>query len=428
MKRLATLTISSLIALTSLTGTAAFAAEDTVYPNDEDFIKSLTFSNLNDYAAGGGAYAFADGRTVLLYDNGNISDYSFESRVNALDYADGTFYCKTDGGSVYSLPYVHGDEKADYEMPEPENTLIAGEYVYTLTGTSLKIADFQSDTIHIADGEYSNLKKFGSAVYAMSGNVVYEFTGSERGELNLDYADYAATQIIKVGQAATMLKEYSAPVFVTVAEGAHMTEVNLESTDGENFDTGVTVSAGKDTVALLLCYTGNAAVISVGGDGYILLKSNVTETEAVRYSTPEYEYGRIITSDGIYSSPYMAGGTKITDGAGLTVKVLNKVDYIGVLLTSFYEIEFTAADGETRKGYVAQAHVIKTDYVKEDDKKPTEFPDPGHSEEGNTRTVLIIFAVVLLVLVAVGYLAFAATADKRKKEKKHKDAPKTENK
>ena len=430
VKKFVILTISSLIALSSLGGTHAFAAEDTVYPKDEDFIKTLTFASLNDYAAGGGAYAFAEGREICVYDNGNIANYAFDRRITALDYAEGKFYCEAENGAVYSLPYALGDKSVEYEMPEEQTTVVAGDFVYKLIGTSIQIAEFNlegTSTIHTVEGEYSRLKIYDGAVYAMSGATVYEFDGAERKNLNLEYADYTATQDIKTGQAPALLKNYSAPVFVDITEGAHLTEVDLTEV-GEVFKTGVTVSAKKEAVALLLCYTGNAAVISMGGQSYLLLKSNVTETATVRYSKPEYEYGRITTGDGIYSAPYMCGGTKIADAAGATVKVLNKVEFAGILLTPFYEVEFETANGTNAKGYVAEAFLTKTDYVKEDDKKPTEFPDPDYSEASNTPTVLIIFAVVILVLLAVGYLAFTATSDKRKKEKKRKDAPKEENK
>lgn len=431
MKGLAILTISSLIALTSATGAAAFAAEDTVYPDDDDFIKTLKFENLNDYAAGDGAYAFAEGRTVCVYDNGKLSDYSFEKRIAALDFDDGKFYCETDSGTVYTLPYKLGDEGVDYKMPEPLTTVVAGDFVYRLSGSSLQIADFSlsgTGAVQTVEGEFSSLKIFDGLVYAMQGSAVYEFDGADCSPLKLEYADYTSTQEIKAGQAVDLLRRYASPVFVNVTEGAHMTEVDLAAFEGGVFKTGVTVSAKKDAVALLLCYTGNAAVISMGDEAYILLKSNVTETDENKYSKPDYEYGRITAGDGIYASPYMAKTTKIADGAGMTVKLLNKVEYVGILLTPFCEVEFTAANGSVQKGFVAQAFLTKTDYVKEDDKKPTEKPDPEHSETSNTQTVIIIFAVVFLVLLAVGYLAFTATADKRRKNKKSKEQPKTENK
>lgn len=430
MKRLALLTISLLTAITAFGNVAAYAAEsDTIYPSDEDFIKTLEFGALSDYAVCDGVFAFAEEQKVSVINDGNLTEYEFEAKVTAVDCAEGTFYCAV-GDTVYSLPYAEGQDAAEHVMPEPETMIKLGKFIYLLEDTTLKVVDTINDKVHKDyEGEFKNLKQFGDSVYAMSENAVWTFNGAESEKLVFKYADYTSTQSIAVGQAATALKAYSEPEIVTVKTGAFMTETDLTSVPEKYFVTGETVTAKENTTAILLCTTGNAAVIAIGMDCYVLLSSNVELTEESCYSAPDYEYAKITAAgDRIYSSPYVSEGTAIMTGAaGLIVKVLHKVEH-AVLDTAFFEVEFTARDGTTAKGYINGKFLIKVDHVAEDDKKPGTVTDPDYTEESNTKTILIVFAVVILVLAAVGYLAFTATSDKRKNKKEKKAQPEPENK
>lgn len=431
MKRLAILAISLLTAITAFGNVAAYAAEsDTIYPSDEDFIKTLEFGALRDYAVNGEAFAFAEEQKVSVFNGGNLTEYEFGAKVTAVDCAEDTFYCAVGDGTVYSLPYAEGQNAAEHVMPEPETMLKLGKFIYLLEDTTLKVVDTINDKVHKDyEGEFKNLKQFGERVYAMSENAVWTFNGAESEKLIFKYADYACTQSIAVGQAATALKAYSEPEIVTVKTGAFMTETDLTSVPEKFFAAGDTVTAKENTTAILLCTTGNAAIIAIGMDCYILLSSNVELTEESCYSAPDYEYAKITAAgDRIYSSPYVSEGTAIMTGAaGLIVKVLHKVEHT-VLDTAFFEVEFTAKDGTTAKGYINGKFLIKVDHVAEDDKKPDTVTDPDYTEESNTKTILIVFAVVILVLAAVGYLAFTATSDKRKNKKEKKTQPEPENK
>lgn len=431
MKRLAILAISLLTAITAFGNVAAYAAEsDTIYPSDEDFIKTLEFGALSDYAVNGEAFAFAEEQKVSVFNGGNLTEYEFGAKVTAVDCAEDTFYCAVGDGTVYSLPYAEGQNAAEHVMPEPETMLKLGKFIYLLEDTTLKVVDTINDKVHKDyEGEFKNLKQFGERVYAMSENAVWTFNGAESEKLIFKYADYACTQSIAVGQAATALKAYSEPEIVTVKTGAFMTETDLTSVPEKFFAAGDTVTAKENTTAILLCKTGNAAIIAIGMDCYILLSSNVELTEESCYSAPDYEYAKITAAgDRIYSSPYVSEGTAIMTGAaGLIVKVLHKVEHT-VLDTAFFEVEFTAKDGTTAKGYINGKFLIKVDHVAEDDKKPDTVTDPDYTEESNTKTILIVFAVVILVLAAVGYLAFTATSDKRKNKKEKKTQPEPENK
>ncbi len=431
MKRLAILAISLLTAITAFGNVAAYAAEsDTIYPSDEDFIKTLEFGALSDYAVNGEAFAFAEEQKVSVFNGGNLTEYEFGAKVTAVDCAEDTFYCAVGDGTVYSLPYAEGQNAAEHVMPEPETMLKLGKFIYLLEDTTLKVVDTINDKVHKDyEGEFKNLKQFGERVYAMSENAVWTFNGAESEKLIFKYADYSCTQSIAVGQAATALKAYSEPEIVTVKTGAFMTETDLTSVPEKFFAAGDTVTAKENTTAILLCTTGNAAIIAIGMDCYILLSSNVELTEESCYSAPDYEYAKITAAgDRIYSSPYVSEGTAIMTGAaGLIVKVLHKVEHT-VLDTAFFEVEFTAKDGTTAKGYINGKFLIKVDHVAEDDKKPDTVTDPDYTEESNTKTILIVFAVVILVLAAVGYLAFTATSDKRKNKKEKKTQPEPENK
>ena len=426
MKRLAIITTSLLAALTVFGGTTAYAARsETVYPEDGQFVKNLTFENLVDYAVNDAQYAFAEGRNVHVYEEGEITVYKFSENVAALGCAEKTFYCATESGSVYSLPYKAGQQTASYTMTEPLSNITVGDFNYFLKESVLKVSDYSNDVIITAEGAYSKLKMFGESVYAIKDSLVYTLNGTQQEELLLPFVDYSATVNISVGQAADSLKTYSAPSVVKVKEGAYMTEVDLSSTDEEYFKTGKTILAEKITDALLLCKTGNAAIIAIEDKSYILLETNISETTSELYSKPEYEYAKITTGNAIYAVPYIANSAIVKqNAAGTVVRITNKVVSDDVLETTFCEIEYTLPDGTVSKGYVAEQFLTKTEFVIEDNKDPVKVEDPDYSEETNTKTMLLIFAVVILVLAAVGYLAYTATSDKHRKGKKQKEQPK----
>ena len=87
------------MAIACFHGATAYAETfDTRYPEDSDFIKSLTFDALSDYAVDGEKYAFAEDKTVTIYDGYNIERISFDvndedkgKKITALDCAAGVF-------------------------------------------------------------------------------------------------------------------------------------------------------------------------------------------------------------------------------------------------------------------------------------------------------------------------------------------------
>ena len=91
MKKLATFTTAALLAVSLMGGGASANAADggTIYPEDEKFIKVLAFDSLGDYAVDGEKYAFADGKSVKVYENGEYFEYAFGDAVTKVDISEG---------------------------------------------------------------------------------------------------------------------------------------------------------------------------------------------------------------------------------------------------------------------------------------------------------------------------------------------------
>ena len=411
-------------ALSGVTAYAEVTEEETRYPQDSDFIKSFTFNNLTDYSVGEGRYAFAEEKNVYVCDGDDRSVYSFENEIVGLDCSEGVFYC-SDGQSVYSLP---DKEISEYTLTAFSGTIEAGNFDYKLIDGTLKVADWSGGVVATLEGKFSNLKKYEGVVYAQSGNEVYKLTGSNAEPLDLSYADYSATSQIYVGNCADKLKNYSSLEFVEIDAGTYMTSVDLTSLDDDYFVTESTVRTKEKTTALLLCRTGNSAIVAVKDTSYILLgnKAKTPEKKISCFVDAEFD-NATITGDRIYASPYVIIGTSaLANASGTIVNVTRKLVLEDVLGSSFYEVQYQTESGSIKTGYVADGFL--TEYIIEDNKPPAIVDDPDYSEENNTKTVLIVLAVVVLILAAVGYLAYVGTADKRKKKSAPKSQPATEQK
>lgn len=392
VKRLAALTTSLLLTVTAFGGFSAYAETGaTVYPDDEAFTRTLTFSNLSDYEIDGGCYYFADGETVCACKDGELS---------------------------------YPDEEIEFSADEDTIPLDGYLYYFDADG-KLTVFDKTSKQVNTFEGEYSKLKCYGQDVYAVKDNELYLFAGSKEQKIVLEYTDYSQTENIIVGKTAEALKNYPALTFVNVAEGAHMTEVDLTHLDGYYFNygkEGSAITAESGTVALLLCYTGNAAIIAKEDVSYILKASNITPVDENFTATfvREAEFSSAtLTGSTVYASPYVIIGTSLLSGAaGTIVSVKHKIECEGVLGSAFYEVEYETADKTVKTGYVADGFL--TEYIIEDNKQPQTFPDPDYSEESDVQTVLLILAVVILVLAALAYMLYISTSGKRKDKKSKK--------
>ena len=417
MKRLAVITTLLFFTLSGFGAYAALADEtsvnQTVYPED-GFIKTLQFSDLKDYDIEGEAYYFLDGEDCFKYESGEITAQKREEFSPALDEISTDRY-----------------------------------YYYFSDTATLEVYDKVDRTPTTFDGEYSLLKKFDAGVYAVKDNGLYRIEGTEEEKIVLDYMDYSITETISVGQAAVSLKEERPLTFVNVLKDAYMTEIDLTSLSGEYFKLDyskqkaidkknglsddevraktystpdATHRAEGNTTALLLCYTGNAAIVAIGdteeGTSYILLKDDIevipSNTITAEHVTKLESTTATVNGGGIYASPFTVAGTSILDNAGgTTVAVKSKLQFEEVLNFTYYEVEFTLKDGTVKTGYVAEGFLKDMQKIV-DNPPPMTTVDPEYSESTAVTSVLLILAVVILVLVAVGYLAFTATSGKKK--------------
>lgn len=419
VKKFAVLTISLLTAVSLAGGITANAAiGGTIYPEDEEFIKTLTLPSLTDYAVEGDLYVFTDGTDVKVYNDGEYSEYRFDSAVTDIDIKVGVIYCGCADEKAYTVP---AQTECDYTFAQKRSRIEYNDFYYNSFGGKIYISNLlkPEDPNVSYEGEFTNLKQYGETVYAIKENSLYSFTGSQADEVVLKYADYTATHQIVIGQARTALQTYSGAKFVKIAEGAFMTSIDLEKLDGTYFSPIKTVRADENTTALLLCESGTAAIVAIGDTGYILLKSKVSDID-VEIST-ENTFNAQMIGGKIYASPYIASGTELSlNATGIMVKVLRKLEDSAtenkkILETVFYEIEYNS-EGKSVNGYVAEGFLSKV--MIEDNKTPTEIVDPNYSDSNDTKTILIIFAVVLLILAAIAYLSHLSSKGKKKKKKK----------
>jgi hypothetical protein len=390
---------------------SAHAEGATVYPEDDEFTKTLTFSALSDYAVDGNRYAFAEGNQIFVCENATLESYTLSDTVLSLDTDGGEFFYSTKSGT-YKL---FDNSVCEHEFQYTTDTTLSGFNYYFDDDGLLTIYNKANKSAQTLEGTFSNLKVYSQTIYAMSDNVLYSFDGFEKSAVVLQYADYTATVDIFSGTIKDGLKDYKL-TFVTLDAGTYVTEINLKNIgDTINSDgTAKTLKTSEKQTALLLCYSGNAAVISVGDTSYITLKSKVKESTFAYADDCEYSYATV-TSNRIYASPFVVDGTAALDNAqGLTVKVKNKLSYENVLGYTFYEVEYT--DGDTTKtGYVAKGFL--TEYIFEDNEEPTEVPDKNYSESNDVKTVLLVLGVVILVLIAVAYIGFVITRQKNREAK-----------
>ncbi len=420
VKKFACLTISLLTALTALGGVTANAAEsETCYPEDNEFIKTLNFTALTDYAVEDGLYAFADESGVIAH-RGEIRVSYEASGVTAVDIADGRVYYSCADGT-YEIPDIFADTitplDAEHTFPQKSDEITYNGFWYFVDDDGMNIYDKSTKQTTTESGEYTNLKQYGKKVYAIKENSLYEFTSTEGSKTVLEYADYTATDEILLGQARTALTNYTKANVVVISAGTYMTEVNLKNLGGENFDTSKTVKTEETKTALLLCYSGNSAVVSIENKSFVLLKSKVREDNDTAFMTESNFDAQIIIGGNIYTSPYTGGTIAVTNATGESVKVLNKLALDGVLEKVFYEIEYTS-NGEQLNGYVAEGFLSRV--IIDDNKPATTVKDPAYSEDSDTKTILIILAVILLVLAAIGYISHVSAKGKKKNKKKSK--------
>ncbi|MDE6586291.1 MAG: hypothetical protein K2K80_06400, partial [Clostridia bacterium] len=432
------------IGAASFTGTAALAAENDAgldyYP--VSFTKQVAFERLEDYAICGEKFAFLQDNVIYEYSDEKLTSYSEDQRTaTAVYYDNNGALCYGNANGIYIFA---NDEKVEIET---KSYFDIGSYHYYTNGTTGTVNVLNTSS---ADGEnpvttlegFSLLKEFSGKAYAVKESEIYEIKGATPEKLPaLTYLDYSDTKRILAGDINSVLKTFSLekPCFVTLTPGAFMTEVDIDTTNGEYFSTGKTLKAGVEVPALsalLLAKTGANDSISLvmvcgenDGDSQCYLINSINTRPVTRETVnilPTGTTATVTVAKGyIYSAPYVCAGTHVADEeieieieSGLKLEVLGEVTKSDnpELVLSFYKIRFTE-DGKVRVGYVPTGYVSHFTFV---ENKPIETPDPDYSEENLIRIVVLVLLVVALVLGAGGYMVYQITTGKRKNGKKEK--------
>ena len=450
VKRFIALTITLCTAATVALSTGGiFAlADDSSYETEypETFIEYSTngLNSISDYAVSGTAYAFAEDETVTVIDIGKAQRTMYEigSTVTALDCKNGVFYYATGEDKAFSLPEKVAVENFDFTEYDFAKT---DGGIYKLVNGKLGYnPNDQLEYVDIA-GSYSKLKCYDGSAYAISGNKLYKFVNTTAEQIDPSYIDFSSAAKIHIGNTVKELFKacFENPRTATLQNGEYLTKVYL---DEDNFDkeavksndyfkVGKTFKVGEDAgyaegqVAILLCKTGNADIISFKGDCY--LKQHIEEAvkevelaegefEKATFNVPPFEY--------LYSVPVMNEATRLRKiNFGDFVKVEGKVlksDFKNELASDFYKVTLTDENGEPVKdkdgndicGYVPCSFI----YEKPENGGAHETPDPEPNESDLVRTVVLILVVVILLLIAIGYITYICTRDKTKKNKKNK--------
>ncbi|MDE5766391.1 MAG: hypothetical protein K2I17_04415, partial [Clostridia bacterium] len=426
--RLFTIALASVCGAAIMSVGGVFAAEgnQTYYP--QDFERTLTLESLRDYAISGDTYAFAYGTSIRILSTDEsgerqLKDYPHTSEVIELDYNEkGDLYFK----DIMNVTYL-------YSSPKP--TATEEEYVFQLTDiTDIKIDNILY-TLDKPDGlltcrnngtpteigsGFSKLKEYGGAIYAVKDNVPHKITESTSEALDLSYTDFNGAKNIYSGDTKAKLESVSGMVETAqILKDRYYTQINAEEI-GEKFTPIRTQKTTGNTPCLILCESGNASIVSIGGECFVTATDNLTERAYCQSNTDGKTY-YAIEDVGVYTTPFMSGSTRITtlkSGATHEVTVLEKFVHT-VLSTEFCKISFKE-DGETVIGYVA-ANFLTPYKFSAEDFQPTHGGDKDFDYRTNVVSVVLAVLIVGLVLIAVLYVTIIGKKrDKNSKGKRKK--------
>lgn len=407
---------------------SADVTEQTAYP--EIFTENIydNLSGISDYAVSSESVGFADGNKIIIVSDDAKTEYEAGYNVRALDCeeTDGkvTYYYSDASGKTYSLP----DKNETTHTFPSQATFDLTDYVYTERNGKVYVTAYTPEPETTPLESCSKLKAYNDKLYVVKDGKLNELDGTDLSVMEFSYTDFKSAGTILIGDTLLRLRTQASASFVMLDAGAYRTEIDLNDFSGRYFKTGATERAAEGETALLLCTSGNAAIISNGSKCYITLAEKLESITRDTELLPDFENGAVcVPFDYIYSSPALFDGVKIKKvnwGAELEIKAnLSSVNY-PELTTDFYRVEFTDDSGIKQTGYIPCAFL--TEY-KTDDTEHKEITDPGYTEDDISKTVLITILVIALVLITLGYLTYAGTSGKNKKNKRGNNESRIEN-
>ena len=216
MKRVLIAAISLCIVAATAAPVSAFAAQRSSAPSYPDIYDDpLTFTALSDYAvAGDGKYVFAQDKEILFLKNEDLTSYSFDVKVEAVDCSEGVFYYTRQGdGKVYSLP---DQAESQYTMPDFTKEITDDsdpnlQYYYNTGSGTLTLLDKSKDTNEALTEltGCTRIKKYGGTLYVIKENSLCTLNGAAASKVSLTYSNYGELETIPVGDAPEKLNTYS---------------------------------------------------------------------------------------------------------------------------------------------------------------------------------------------------------------------------
>ncbi len=460
-----TISLAGLIAACAIPFGTVFAAANTQdYPVEttdeisgeikQPFEKNLTdeIESISDYAVYGDNFAYASGLTITILARDESGDrkclppYTHDYTVEKLDYdVNGNLYFEnsSDISYLYAAPPVrqeHEFQNIDSSLP-----IIVDTGYYALNGKTGELMYYKNSEPTSLGVGFSLIKRYGEYVYAIKdGKVPYVIDEHKANPLDLSYTNFDDAKSILCGDAAKKLaKGDEALKTANIERGKYYTQIDPNAVgtgDTDTFrlisDVGSTKKAEADKPCLVLCKSGNTAVVATNDGMFITSTANLKKES--NYSAPSNDWSSqggkayAIETTGIYSCPFMSESTKIAElesGAEHVVSVTEKfaLDFIN---TKFYKVTYQTTDKDgnnvTVEGFVAANMLTPYDY-KADDNVPKDNGDKDFNYDTNVVSVVLAIVIVALVIVAIMYISLIGTKkDKDKKDKKEKKKKKAE--
>lgn len=425
VKKLAIITMVASICFSATAINATAAIDDLVGEYPTNFLQTVEFSKLNDFALSDDTFAFADGSVLYVYSFVSANGYSYYGNVDAYEhscdvtdvaFSNGELYFKSADDGVYS--YSNEPIAAQYDFKNETSIQLDNYYYNVSTSESTKgqLAIFERNTnvSQTVEGNYSKLKLFDNAVYALADGSPVKFDGTQKKQLAFTYTDYSTTKSIATGNIFNKINDNYTFSVLSVKANKEITQVNLNDTQSDTFSVGNTIIPPSGTVAILIYRTDNLAIISIGGESYITHPDNV---ETIAYTPIEKDLngGYTLSEIKIYSSPFISKATEVaTLEKGTSVEVKSKLSH-SALLTNFYLIEIDK-DGTKISGYVASNNLSLYAFSGENNKENVISDKENY--ETNVQNVILVLVLVGLIIITIAYLTIVGTRSPKIKKGK----------